>query len=194
MYLLLLRCLFERFVNMYLLSMFVNYHTCCGLVLFSGTNCLCECRNNGQMFAIRHVWYNAFVNLQCIIECRPEIRKSLLVWPTVLFEATIFVRMMHWSCDTFILEKIKGTFFVKSGFIFMFRLSFRLIFSFLQSHFSLPWNYMCLGIEPLFDLSIFIAIDKVKDVYCITRCEKIIEHTGTPVNIDEKDNWMLINH
>jgi hypothetical protein len=24
------------------------------------------------------------------------------------------------------------------------------------------WNYMCLGIEPLFDLSIFIAVDKVK--------------------------------
>jgi hypothetical protein len=32
-------------------------------------------------------------------------------------------------------------------------------------------NYMCLGIEPLFDLSIFTAVDKVKDVYCITRCE-----------------------
>jgi hypothetical protein len=51
---------------------------------------------------------------------------------------------------------------------------------------------MCLGIEPLFDLSIFIAVDKVKD--CITRCEKIIEHTGTPVNIDEKDNCILVNH
>jgi hypothetical protein len=45
---------------------------------------------------------------------------------------------------------------------------------------------MCLGIEPLFDISIFTAVDKVKDAYCITRCEKIIEHTGTPVNIDEK--------
>jgi hypothetical protein len=47
---------------------------------------------------------------------------------------------------------------------------------------------MCLGIERLFDLWIFIAVDKVKDLYCITRSEKIIEHTGTPVNIDEKDN------
>jgi hypothetical protein len=148
---------------MYLLSITVNYHTCCGLVLLFGNNCPYECRNNCRMSALRHVWYNAVVNLQCIIECRPESMKSLLVWPTVLFEATIFVRMMHWSCDTFILEKIKGTFFVKSGFIFMFRLSFRLIFSFLQSHFSLPWNYMCLGIERLFNISIFTAVDKVKD-------------------------------
>jgi hypothetical protein len=35
---------------------------------------------------------------------------------------------------------------------------------------------MCLGIEDLLDLSIFATVDKVKDVYCITRCEKIIEH------------------
>ena len=192
MYLLLLRCLFERFVNMYLLSMFVNYHTCCGLVLLFGTNCLCECRNNGQMFAIRHVWYNAFVNLQCIIECRPEIRKSLLVWPTVLFEATIFVRMMHWSCDTFILEKIKGTFFVKSGFIFMFRLSFRLIFSFLQSLFFFCSEITCIWVLNLCLIYRFLQqLTRSRTVYCITRCEKIIEHTGTPVNIDEKDNWIL---
>jgi hypothetical protein len=36
-------------------------------------------------------------------------------------------------------------------------------FTFLQSLFFLGWNYMCLGIEPLFDLSIFTAVDKVKD-------------------------------
>jgi hypothetical protein len=30
-------------------------------------------------------------------------------------------------------------------------------------YFFLGWNYMCLGIEPLFDLSIFTAVDKVKD-------------------------------
>jgi hypothetical protein len=89
-------CLYERFVNMYLLSITLNYHTCCGLMLF-GNNCPYECRNNCWMFAIRHVWYNAFVNVQCIIECRPEIMKSLLVWPTVLFEATIFVLMMYWK-------------------------------------------------------------------------------------------------
>jgi hypothetical protein len=29
---------------------------------------------------------------------------------------------------------------------------------------------------------------KSRTVYYITRCEKIIEDTGTPVNIDEKDN------
>jgi hypothetical protein len=33
-------------------------------------------------------------------------------------------------------------------------------FTFMQSLFFLRWNYMCLGIEPLFDLSIFIAVDK----------------------------------
>jgi hypothetical protein len=27
----------------------------------------------------------------------------------------------------------------------------------------LGWNYLCLGIEPLFELSIFTAVDKVKD-------------------------------
>ena len=46
----------------------------------------------------------------------------------------------------------------------------------IQAHLSLwflGWNYLCLGIEPLFELSIFTAADKVKDVYCITRCEKI---------------------
>jgi hypothetical protein len=36
-------------------------------------------------------------------------------------------------------------------------------FTFLQSLFFLGWNYMCLGIEPLLDLSIFTAVDKVKD-------------------------------
>jgi hypothetical protein len=84
-------CLFERFVNMYLLSMFVNYNTC-ALVLLFGSNYPYRCRNNCWMFAIRHVWYNAFVNFECIIECHSEIMKSLSVWPTVLFEAAIFVR------------------------------------------------------------------------------------------------------
>ena len=91
MYLLLVHCLFVRFVNVYLFSMFVNNHTC-ALVLLFGTNCPYECRNNCQMFAIRRVIF------------------------------------------------------------YLFAISF-----------FLGWNYMCLGIEPLFDLSIFIAVDKVKD-------------------------------
>jgi hypothetical protein len=69
--------------------MWLHNHTCCASVLLFRTNCPYECRNNCQMFAIRHVWYNAFVNLQCIIKCCSEIMKSFPVWPTVPFEATI---------------------------------------------------------------------------------------------------------
>ena len=76
MYLLLVHCLFERFVNLYLFSMFVNNDTCCASVLLFRSNCPYKCRNNCQMFAIRHVWYNAFVNLQCFIKCCSEIMKS----------------------------------------------------------------------------------------------------------------------
>jgi hypothetical protein len=73
------------------------------------------------MFAIRRVWYNEFVNLQCIIECRPEIMKLLPFSPTVLFEAAIllFVQMMYWSCDNFILGKIKESFSCGVGFYFI---------------------------------------------------------------------------
>jgi hypothetical protein len=53
-------CLFERFVNMYLFSMFVNNHICCALVLLFGTNCPYECRDNCQMFAIRWVIFYLF--------------------------------------------------------------------------------------------------------------------------------------
>jgi hypothetical protein len=45
--------------------------------------------------------------------------------------------------------------------------------------FFLQWNYMCLGIEPLFDLSIFIAVEKVKG--CIL------------YNKVWKDNWTYWN-
>jgi hypothetical protein len=48
-------------------------------------------------------------------------------------------------------------------------------FTFLQSLFFLWWNYMPLGIEALFDLSIFTTVDKVKD--CIL------------YNKVWKDNW-----
>ena len=44
---------------MYLVSMFVNNHTC-ELVLLFGTNCPYECRNNCQMFAIRRVIFYLF--------------------------------------------------------------------------------------------------------------------------------------
>jgi hypothetical protein len=37
------------------------------------------------------------------------------------------------------------------------------IFYFFSINFFLGWNYLCLGIEPLFELSIFTAVDKVKD-------------------------------
>jgi hypothetical protein len=80
LYLLLVHCLFERFVNMYLFSMFVNNHTCALVLLF------------------RNVCYQ--------------------------------------TCD---------------------------ILPFCNLFFFLRWNYLCLGIEPLFDLSIFTAVDKVKD-------------------------------
>ena len=110
MYLLLVHCLFVRFVNVYLFSMFVNNHTC-ALVLLFGTNCPYECRNNCQMFAIRRVIF------------------------------------------------------------YLFAISF-----------FLGWNYMCLGIESLFDLFLQ-QLTRSRTVYCITSCEKIIEHTGTPVNI-----------
>ena len=38
----------------------------------------------------------------------------------------------------------------------------RVIFYF-SSYFFLGWNYLCLGIVPLFELSIFTAVDKVKN-------------------------------
>ena len=39
----------------------------------------------------------------------------------------------------------------------------RVIYYFFSIYFFLGWNYLCLGIEPLFELSIFTAVDKVKD-------------------------------
>ena len=39
----------------------------------------------------------------------------------------------------------------------------RVIFYFFSIYFFLGWNYLCLGIEPLFELLIFTAVDKVKD-------------------------------
>ena len=39
----------------------------------------------------------------------------------------------------------------------------RVIFYFFSIYFFLGWNYLCLGIEHLFELSILTAVDKVKD-------------------------------
>ena len=108
MYLLLVHCLFEKFVNMYLFSMFVNNHTCCALVSLFGTNCPYECRNNCQMFAIRRVIFYLF---------------AITFFRAVKLHV-FGVLNLCWFID-----------------------------------FYSSWQY------------------------CTTRCEKIIEHTGTPVNI-----------
>ena len=42
-------------------------------------------------------------------------------------------------------------------------ISRRVIFYFFSIYFFLGWNYLCLGIEPLLELSIFTAVDKIKD-------------------------------
>ena len=162
MYILFLLCLFERFVNMYLLSMFVNYHTCCALVLLFGTNCSHEYRNNCWMFAIRHVWYNAFVNLQCIIQCVTEIVKSLLVWPTVLFEATICVRMMHWSRYLYIGKNKKKVVGVV-GLCLYCVCHLEWYFPFWNLFFFPTVKLHVLGIAPLFDLLICTTVDGIKD-------------------------------
>ena len=92
---------------------------------------------------------------------------------------SIIILVVHWCCCSELIVHTNAGITVKC------LPSDVWYFTFLQSLFFLRWNYMCFGIEPLFDLSIFTAsVDKVKDgIYCITRCEKIIEHTETPVNI-----------
>jgi hypothetical protein len=51
----------------------------------------------------------------------------------------------------------------------------RVIFYFFSIYFFLGWNYLFLGIESLFELSIFTAVNKVKD--------------GILYNKVWKDNW-----
>ena len=53
----------------------------------------------------------------------------------------------------------------------------RVIFYLFAITFFPPVKLHVFGYGTFVDLSIFTAVDKVK------RCEKIIEHTGTPVNI-----------
>ena len=91
--------------------MFVNNHTCTFLLLFE-TNCPYDCRNNCQMFAIRHVIFYFF--------------QSIFSWGEI-------------TC-VWVLN-------------------------------------LCLNYQFLQQLT------RSRTVYCITRCEKIIEHTGTRVNI-----------
>jgi hypothetical protein len=76
---------------------------------------------------------------------------------------------VHWCCCSELIVHTNAGITVKC------LLSDVWYFTFLQYFFSLRWNYMCLGIEPLFDLSIFTAVDKVKD--CIL------------YNKVWKDNW-----
>ena len=63
-----------------------------------------------------------------------------------------------------LLGKIKESLSCRVGFYFVCQLKV-IFYLFAISFFFLQWNYMCLGIEPLFDLSIFTAVqwvDKVK--------------------------------
>ena len=87
---------------------------------------------------------------------------ALKLWNRCLFDAAIlFVQMNIDHVTPILLGKIKERLSCRVGFYFVCQLVW--YFTFLQSLFFLRWNYMCLGIEPLFDLSIFTAVDKVKD-------------------------------
>jgi hypothetical protein len=101
LYLLLVHCLFERFVNMYLFSMFVNNHTCALVLLF------------------RNVCYQ--------------------------------------TCD---ILPFCNLFFSCGEITCVWVLNLCLIYRFLQQ------------------------LTRSRTVYCITRCEKIIEHTGTPTPVN----------
>ena len=65
--------------------------------------------------------------------------------------------LVHWCCR---LELIVHT---NAGITVKCLLSDVLNFYFFSIYFFLGWNYLCLGIEHLFELSIFTAVDKVKD-------------------------------
>ena len=79
---------------------------------------------------------------------------------------------MHWCCSELIVH-------TNAGITVKCLLSDVWYFTFLQSLFFLRWNYMCLGIEPLLIYRFLQQLTRSRTVYCITRCKKIIEHTGT---------------
>ena len=49
-------------------------------------------------------------------------------------------------------------------------------FTFLQSLFFLRWNYMCLVLKLFLIYQFLQQLTRSMTVYCIARCEKIIEH------------------
>ena len=80
--------------------------------------------------------------------------------------------VVHWCCSELIVH-------TNAGITVKCLLSDVWYFTFLQSFFFLQWNYMCLDIEPLLIFRFWQQLTRSRTVYCITRCEKIIEHTGT---------------
>jgi hypothetical protein len=72
---------------------------------------------------------------------------------------SIIILVVHWCCCSELIVHTNAGITVKC------LLSDVWYFTFLQSLFFLWWNYMCLGIEPLFDLSIFTAVVKDHILY-----------------------------
>jgi hypothetical protein len=72
---------------------------------------------------------------------------------------SIIILVVHWCCCSELIVHTNAGITVKC------LLSDVWYFTFLQSLFFLWWNYMCLGIESLFDLSIFTAVVKDRILY-----------------------------
>ena len=106
-----IHCLFERYVNIYLFSMFVNNHICawcCCSELIVHTNAGITVKS-----LLSDMWYFTFL-------------QSLFSWGEITCVWVLNLCLIYW---------------------------------FLQQ------------------------LTRSRTVYCITRCEKIIKHTGTSVNI-----------
>ena len=84
--------------------------------------------------------------------------------------------LVHWCCSELIVH-------TNTGITVKCLLSDVWYFTFLQSLFS--WGEITCGwVLNLCLIYPFLQqLTRSRTVYCITRCEKIIEHTGTPVNI-----------
>jgi len=100
LYLLLLHCLFESFVNMYLLSLSIItlvLHVWCCSKLTAYTN-----------VEMSNVCYQASL-VKCICKFTVHQWVPLKLWNCCLFDRQFlikppyFVQMMYWSCDIFIL-------------------------------------------------------------------------------------------
>ena len=108
--------------------------------------------------------------------------------------------LYRWCIDhvtPILLGKIKESLSCRVGFYFVCQL--RVIFYLFAISFFFPCGEItcvwalnhCLIYR---FLQQFNELTRSRAIYCITRCEKIIEYTGTPVNIDEKDNLIVVNH